>query len=126
MTVDTKTRNAMSVLRRIAKAYCSKQFVHSAYFLETLRNYRFESIQELDETLDAYCALALTREVRNAIFIDLPDDAPIAALNLQTSISRGMTHTLTVNEFIGHGGVAVPKWYLDAKVRLEVPKQEQK
>ncbi len=125
MTIDEKTMNAMSVLKRITGKYCSRRFVYSSQFLEIIRNYRFESLTELDKALHAYCHMVLTREVRNAIFVDLPDNAPISALNLQTSIQRGMTQKLTVNEFIGHGGLAVPKWYLDARSKLDVPKQEQ-
>jgi len=125
MTIDEKTMNAMSVLKRITGKYCSSRFVHSSQFLEIIRDYRFKSLDVLDETLHAYCHLVLTREVRNAIFVDLPDNAPISALNLQTSIRRGMTQKLTVNEFIGHGGLAVPKWYLDARNNLDVPTQEQ-
>lgn len=125
MTIDEITMNAMSVLKRSTGKYCSRKFVHSPQFLENIRDYRFQSLDELDETLHAYCHLVLTREVCNAIFVDLPDNAPISALNLQTSIRRGMTQKLTVNEFIGHGGLAVPKWYLDARQRLDVPKQEQ-
>jgi hypothetical protein len=101
MTIDEKTMNAMSVLKRITGKYCSRRFVYSSQFLEIIRNYRFESLTELDKALHAYCHMVLTREVRNAIFVDLPDNAPISALNLQTSIQRGMTQKLTVNEFIG-------------------------
>ncbi len=122
MTIDEKTRNAMSVLKRITGKYCSRRFVHSSHFLEIIRNCKFQSLDQLDETLHAYCHMVLTREVQNAIFVDLPDNAPISALNLQTSIQRGMTQKISVNEFIGHGGLAVPKWYLDARNRLDVPK----
>ncbi len=125
MSFNEKNKNAKSILRQIVKKYCSSRFVHTPQFLELLRNHHFQSMNELNEALVAYCDLVLTKEVRYAVFVDLPDSAPISALDMQTYIQRGMTRKVTVNEFIGHGGLAVPKWYLDARSKLDALKQEQ-
>ena len=119
---DEKTQNSMKVLRRIVKKYCSSRFVHTQQFLELIRNHNFQSLDELDGALRAYCHLVLTRDVRNAVFINLLDNTSIVTMNLEISISRGMEQKITVREFIDHGGLAIPKWYLDARNKLSVPK----
>lgn len=115
----------LQTLRREIKKYYSLEQVSSPDFIEVLQNHNFSSTESLDAVLDAYCGIVLTKSVRDAIFITLLDLAPIKSLQLQYSIARGMTKKHLIDEFTSHGGPACPKWYLDAKARLDVPKQEQ-
>lgn len=118
-------KSHLQTLRREVKKYHSAQMVSSPRFIQILRNHHFTSNESLDAVLEAYCGIVLTKSVRDAIFITLPEPAPIKLLKLQYSIARGMQKKHLIDEFTSHGAPVCPKWYLDAKTRLDVPKQEQ-
>ncbi len=111
----------LQTLRREIKKYHSVRIVASPRFIEILRNHNFTSKESLDTVLDAYCGIVLTKSVRDAIFITLPEPAPIKSLQVQHSIAQGMMKKHLIDEFTNHGGPVCPKWYLDAKARLNVP-----
>ena len=121
MSCNQSKKSSLLTLRRITKTYCTTKSASSVDFLEILRKHKFESSKDLEDALVAYCDVVLSRDVRNAIFITLSEMPSIKTLELQYSISRGMTKSHLVDEFNGHGGITVPKWYLDAKERLTVP-----
>lgn len=112
----------LQTLRREIKKYHSARIVASPRFIEVLRNHNFTSKESLDAVLNAYCGIVFTKSVRDAIFITLPESAPIKSLQLQCSIARGMTKKHLIDEFTNHRGPVCPKWYLDAKARLDVPR----
>lgn len=112
----------LQILRHEIKQYFSAREVSSPHYIEILRDYNFTSKESLDAVLNAYCGIVLTKSVRDAIFITLPEPAPIKSLQLQYSIARGMLKKHLIDEFTNHGGPVCPKWYLDAKARLDVPK----
>jgi hypothetical protein len=114
----------LQTMRHEFKKYYSARIVASPRFIEILRNHNFTSKESLDAVLNAYCGIVLTKSVRAAIFITLPELAPIKSLQLQHSIARGMSKKHLIEEFTSHGGPVCPKWYLDALARFDVPKQE--
>jgi hypothetical protein len=118
--IQSKQKSLLT-LRRITRKYCSTIFVSSKSFLDILRKHKFESSEDLEDALLAYCSVVLTRDLRNAIFITLPEKASIKTLNLQSSIARGMENAHLVYEFTEHGEITAPRWYLDAKKTLDVP-----
>ncbi len=113
--------NSAQVLSRILQKKVAIKDVSSSIFPKLLRDHVFSSESEKDEALRAYCNIVLTKDIKNAIFIMLPENPSIKTLGLQFSIREGKSHQHIIDEFSRSPGHVLPVWYVDAEVKKDVP-----
>ncbi len=114
------------ILGQITGIRCDRDLVRSESFSEFLTDFKFETAEDLDRSLRAYCDIVLTHDVSNAIFIQLPDDPPIKTLKLQYSICRAEKRSPhLLDQFLDHSDAPLPKWYVAARKRMNVKRIRQ-
>ncbi len=106
-------KDKVDAIKNLMHDKWSKKYIESHEFILDIKNYKFESENQVEELANLYRRLVWTRDVRAAIFFTLPVNPPIQSLKLQHSIARGMRKKHIVDQFDYDEPPRYPKWYFE-------------
>jgi len=98
---------------RLRKELLSSKFEHDR-ICTSLRERKYKTLEEKNNTLRYYCDEVLTRDIKTSIFVVLEKDE-YRFPTLERSIERGKKYYWIHNEFIETPSGLLPKWYLENK-----------